>query len=112
MNVSIGDTPGSIVYISMEEGVILTSAVTDKTTYPYVYTHAAYDTKTGEQLWVKNRTNIYSMSPRISNIRDGIYAVLDPPKRQIHGYDVKTGAELWVTDPLPSGWRARCQKIM
>jgi len=101
LNTTIPPTPGTIYYISVKEGIIITYA-SDTSTFPITWIHAAYDAWTGRQLWVKNRTNIY-MKPytvgpgRPTAIGEGIYVQADQAKMQIHAYDIRTGEELWVS---------------
>ncbi len=108
------DTPGRITLCNLEAGLIVTDN-RDTSTYPFVWTQAGYSTETGQQLWVKNRTNIYGQHGYItrdpSAIRNGVYAQLDQPKMQFHIYNAETGNEQAVTDPLPGGWAFWCRNF-
>ena len=66
LNASIGTTPGSISIADVDAGILVTTNM-DATKYPYVYTHAGFDIKTGQQLWIQNRTDIYDQ--RVATLR-------------------------------------------
>jgi len=103
-NVSIGSTPGSIAIVDANDDILITSNM-DTASYPYVYTHAGFDTKTGQQLWIQNRTDIYDF--RVATgacVESGVYVLIDRPKLQIKCYDARTGNKLWDSDPMPQGW--------
>ncbi|MHA2323984.1 MAG: outer membrane protein assembly factor BamB family protein [Promethearchaeota archaeon] len=107
-NVTIPDIPGSQSIgrgmVNYEEGYIVATA-RDQMQYPILHTDVAYSTKTGQQLWVKERTNIMGHRESLSSaIQDGVFARWDQATKQIHGYDVTTGNEIWTTDPLPTDW--------
>jgi len=102
-NVSIpAVTPGTQIS-TVDEGYILAQS-RDTSTYPYVYTDRAYDAETGAQLWVKDRTEIYSSFMRRPMNIEGVYVMHDEAKLQHHGYSIQTGERLWSTEPLTSGW--------
>ena len=66
LNASIGTTPGSISIADVDAGVLVMTNM-DATKYPYVYTHAGFDIKTGQRLWIQNRTDIYDQ--RVASLR-------------------------------------------
>jgi len=103
-NVSIPNvTPGTSI-TTVDEGYILAQS-RDTSTYPYIYTDRAYDTETGQQLWVKNRTELYATYDiRSINIGEGVYVQHDEAEMVFYGYDIKTGNMLWKTTPEPTGW--------
>jgi len=87
------------------EGYIL-AQTRDTNTFPYVYTDVCYDQATGQQLWAKNRTEIYAaFFAQAMAIQDGIYVMRSEDKMIYYAYDIKTGERLWQSDPpLPNGW--------
>jgi len=106
--VDIPDVPGSQSIgrgmVNYEEGYIVATA-RDQGVFPNTFTDVAYSTTTGQQLWVKARTNIMGHRESVSeSIHDGVYTRWDQATKQTHGYDVTTGNEIWVTDPLPTDW--------
>lgn len=109
-NVSISTLPGNPSISAIGEGYILAQ---DRVANPgpgplksqFIYIDCAFDAKTGNLLWTRNRTDIYSAYMRRPVvIRDGVYVIMDEAELRIHAYSIKTGEKLWVTDPLPSGW--------
>jgi len=67
--------------------------------------HAAFDAKTGEQLWIQNRTDMGSMGfPSYITPNEGVYTMFVREKKQWVAWDVSTGQELWVTDPIADDW--------
>ncbi len=108
-NVSKSNATGAIKHVNIQENIIITQYV-DATTFPFTYVQAGYDASTGQQIWAKNRTDIYGhYSPtRLpysqSAARDGIYVMVDDTKGKLHGYDLRTGNELWATDFFINGW--------
>ncbi len=102
-NVSVPFIPGLGISV-IGEGYIL-AQVRDASQFPYVLTDVCYKQATGEQLWVKNRTEIYTaFFAQPQSIHDGMYIQRDEGKMVTYAYSIQTGNQLWVTDPLPSGW--------
>ena len=102
-DVSIPYIPGLSIS-AIGEGYIL-AQVRDTTQFPYVLTDVCFDQATGEQLWVKNRTEIYTaFFAQAMSIREGKYILRDEGKMVTYAYDITNGNQLWVTDSLPSGW--------
>ena len=102
-NVSVPNIAGLSIS-TIGEGYIL-AQVRDSTTFPYVLTDVCYRQATGEQLWVKNRTEIYTaFFAQPQSIRNGIYIQRDEGRMVTYAYSIQTGNQLWVTDPLPNGW--------
>jgi len=102
-NVSIPYIAGLSIS-AIGEGYIL-AQVRDANQFPYVLTDVAFNQATGQQLWVKNRTEIYTaFFAQPQSIRDGIYIQRDEGKMVTYAYSIQTGNQLWVTEPLPTGW--------
>ena len=67
--------------------------------------HAAFNAKTGEQLWTQNRTDMGSMGfPGYITPNEGVYALFVRERKQWVAWDVTTGSELWRTDPIEDDW--------
>jgi len=67
--------------------------------------HAAFNAKTGEQLWTQNRTDMGSMGfPGYITPNEGVYALFVRERKQWVAWDVTTGRELWRTDPIEDDW--------
>jgi len=67
--------------------------------------HVAFDTKTGEQLWSQNRTDMGTMNfPGYITPNEGVYALFVRERKQWVAWSVKTGDQLWVTDSIESDW--------
>ncbi len=78
-NVSVPYVAGLSIS-SIGEGYIL-GQVRDATQFPYILTDVCYDQKTGAQLWVKNRTEIYTaFFAQVQSIRNGMYIQRDEGK--------------------------------
>ena len=66
---------------------------------------AGFDAKTGQQLWIQNRTNMGSIVyPVYITPNEGVYAMFYREQKQWVGWDMKTGQELWRTDPIQDDW--------
>jgi hypothetical protein len=86
------------------EGYILVQG-RDDSGYPQVITDMAFDQETGQHLWTKTRTDIYSsFFRRPVVISNGVYVMHDEEKLEQHGYSIQTGDKLWTTIPNKSGW--------
>jgi hypothetical protein len=111
-NVSIPDVPGKpiINIVNHEDGYILATweSVSNWSVfseYPGVIVEVGYNSETGQQLWVQNRTNIAGRVFYSNNAGDGVYTRYDSPTMKIYGYSIKTGQQLWVTEPISNiGW--------
>ncbi|MEM2351915.1 MAG: PQQ-binding-like beta-propeller repeat protein [Thermoproteota archaeon] len=104
-NVSIPDVPGfpSICFVDYDDGVILAQSRVGDMTSP-IFIHVGYDVKTGEQLWIKNVTNVgtYGVWLASPQPRDGVYAFFQPETMQWHVFDIKTGEKRFSTKSLNS----------
>jgi hypothetical protein len=114
-NVSIPDVPGaqSSQFVDMADGVILAQAtITSNTTTP-TFVHVGYrttlDTVNGQQIWVRNITNVgYGAGgPTSAGLLtftqargEGCYAFFQKETMQWHVINIMTGQEKWVTEPL------------
>ena len=65
-----------------------------------------YDAKTGQQLWVQNRTLPTDTAfGLLGPIGDGVYTEYWKQTLQWYGYDTKTGNKLWgPTEPYTNAW--------
>jgi outer membrane protein assembly factor BamB len=66
-----------------------------------------YDAKTGEQLWVQNRTTIQGATSfsLMGPIRDGVYTEFTKETMTWSGYDAYTGEQLWgPTEPYTNAF--------
>jgi outer membrane protein assembly factor BamB len=102
-NVTIPNMPpGAISAIG--DGVILAQD-RDQSAWPWVVTDSAFDQDTGQLMWTKDRTNIYTaFFARATSIREGIYVVREEGRMTTVAYDLATGNQIWETEPLPNGW--------
>jgi len=104
-NITVPDVPGVQVtgrYSNTRDILLAESDI--YTTEPPTFVNIAYDMKTGEQMWVQNRTDIGDQSEfgcftLSSWLRDEIYTIWVKETMQYHGYNASTGEELWVTEP-------------
>ena len=96
--------PGGSSISVVDQGYILVQARSDSG-YPQVTTDRAFDAATGQQLWVEERTDVYSsFFRRPMNIANDVYVTHDEEKLVQIGYSIKTGEKLWTTIPNPTGW--------
>ena len=67
--------------------------------------HSAFNAKTGEQLWIQNRTNMGTMTyPVYITPNEGVYALFVRETKQWYAWSVETGSQLWVTEPIEDDW--------
>ena len=67
--------------------------------------HTGFDTKTGKQIWIQNRTDMGSYNfPGYITPNEGIYAIFVRETKQWVAWDVTTGNEVWRTDPITDDW--------
>jgi hypothetical protein len=113
-NVSVPDVGVTQSILAIGEGYLL-ARYSGTQSYPQIFTDMAYDLSQMKidssgnyptilsQLWLKNRTDLYTPSQRPINIGNGVYPFFSSDTAQIHCYSIKTGEQKWVSDPLP-GW--------
>jgi outer membrane protein assembly factor BamB len=107
-NVSIPDVPGvqGLRFIDYKAGVIVAESTEDAPTF----VHVGYDTVTGQQLWVQNRTDYgygfsgSGMAGLISGmsktINEGVYVFYEKETLEWHAFNAKTGTKIWTTEPM------------
>jgi hypothetical protein len=105
-NVTIPDVPGTQSITRVGSDIILATSHI-KTTPPTVV-HIGYDMKTGQQLWMHNRTNQYDSETTTFNfglLLNGVYTEYIKEKMQWVGYSATTGEQLWESDSYDtSAW--------
>jgi len=111
-NVSIPDVPGvqSTGVIDAETGVLVAESVITVNGSSPTFVHVGYDLKTGEQIWVKNWTNVgwgaggTSAAGLIGywgkGYGEGAYMFFEKETMQWHVIDITTGEQMWVMEPL------------
>jgi hypothetical protein len=104
-NVTVPNVPGQAI-ASIDNGTIL--ATTGNQFMPFnSQMEVAYDMKTGNQLWIQNRTTAkgataFSLMGRIA---DGVYTEYDKGALQWRGFSIYTGQPIWgPTAPLQNPW--------
>jgi hypothetical protein len=101
-NVTVPDVPPTMSITNIRDGVIIASASVGTDVYPHVWMDVGYNAKTGEQMWVENRTYT-GLRIDTGPILDGVYTVYDRGALHWYGYDANTGKQLWgPTEPLVS----------
>jgi outer membrane protein assembly factor BamB len=98
-NVTIPKISGQ-TWTQFGDGVIITTAAFREADPP-VRTLAAYDAKTGENLWIMNLTD-YTIRPQynLSPISDGCFAWFKQETTEWYGFDALTGKQIWgPTEP-------------
>ena len=116
-NVTIPHVPGNALpasIIKVSSDVILALSYTSNV-IPYVETQVAYDAKSGQQLWVANRTlqqDPVTMA-LYGPISDGVFTYFKKETTQWYGFDIYTGKQLWgPTDPYTNGWGMYSQSYL
>jgi hypothetical protein len=67
--------------------------------------NVGFDTKTGNQIWTQNRTDMASYNfPGYITPNEGIYAIFVRETKQWVAWNVTTGNEVWRTDPIADDW--------
>ena len=66
--------------------------------------HTGYSGKTGQFLWMHNRTFYITGGAQMCAVGEGIYAQFDVTTMKWHGMDLNTGNEVWVSDPHDYPW--------
>jgi outer membrane protein assembly factor BamB len=107
-NVSVPDVPGtqSITFIG---DVILATASAPETFARAAswQIEVAYDMKTGEQLWMQNRTFTTATTTwgLMGYIVDGVYTEYIASAMEWYAYDARTGTKIWgPTDAYTNAW--------
>ena len=100
---SLPSVPGMGIS-AIGDGVILMQG-RDQSEWPWTLTDVGVDQDTGQILWTKERTNIYTaFFARATSIREGKYLMREEGRMTTLCFDVNTGNQLWETEPLPNGW--------
>ena len=107
-NVTVPDMPGSQTIAFIGDVILATAAPPEGFARAANWQmEAAYDVKTGQQLWVLNRTFPSSTTTwgLMGYIVDDIYFEYLPATTQWYAYDAKTGNKLWgPTEPHTNAW--------
>jgi len=111
-NVSIPDVPGvqGTAITDVENGVLVAESVLKEYGITPTFVHVGYDLSTGQQIWVKNWTNIEwgsggTSAPALigywgKGSGEGYYMFFEKETMQWHVIDITTGEEHFVTDPI------------
>ncbi|MEM0488550.1 MAG: PQQ-binding-like beta-propeller repeat protein [Candidatus Bathyarchaeia archaeon] len=111
-NVSIPDVPGvqSIGIIDVKRMILVAESVITVPGASPTFVHVGYDLKTGQQIWIKNWTNVGwgaggTSAPGLigywgKGSGEGVYMFFEKEKMRWHVIDITTGQQLWVTNPL------------
>ncbi|MCW3998420.1 MAG: PQQ-binding-like beta-propeller repeat protein [Candidatus Bathyarchaeota archaeon] len=103
-NVTIPTMPSGISISAVGSGYVLAEG-RDQSAYPWVITSVGFNQATGQMVWTKERTDVYTaFFAQATSVRDGMYVVRDEGEMTTHAYDITTGNKLWETEPLPNGW--------
>jgi outer membrane protein assembly factor BamB len=103
-NVTIPNLPSGVGISAIGSGYILLQG-RDQSEWPWVVTDVGINQATGQMVWSKERTNIYTaFFARATSVRDGIYVVREEGRMTTVAYDITTGNQIWETEPLPNGW--------
>ena len=111
-NVTVPSVPGQTI-ARITPDVIIASVTTDTTLN--TYKHMGYSTKTGERLWIQDRTNLPvgftttnlggSFASGIGPTGEGVYTIFTMATMQWWGYDISTGNQLWgPTEAYTNAW--------
>jgi len=111
LNVTVPDVPGSqsAQLTDMTEGVIVAQATITGYGLTPTFVHVGYDAFTGQQLWVKNWTDVGwgaggPTSPGLLTFTaakgEGYYAFFQKETMQWHVVNIHTGQEAWATHSL------------
>ncbi len=111
LNVTVPDVPGSqsIQFTNYADSVIVAQATITGYGVNPTFVHVGYDTKTGQELWVKNWTNVGwgAGGPTSAGlltfsraVGEGAYSFFEKETMQWHVVNIRTGQELWKTPPL------------
>jgi hypothetical protein len=63
----------------------------------------AFDTMTGQQLWITNRTFTGTLNTRLV-VGNGMLVMMNMGTLQRSGFDIRTGVEKWLSDPTEAPW--------
>ena len=111
LDISVPDVPGSqsLQIRDYNAGVLVAQAVITGYGISPTFVHVGYDAITGQQLWVKNWTNVGwgAGGPTSAGLLtftkasgEDSYAFFEKETMQWHVVDIHTGNEKWVTEPL------------
>jgi hypothetical protein len=111
-NVTVPAIPGQ--QMAYCDGEVIIASVTTSSTLN-TYTHMGYSAKTGERLWIQNRTNLPAgftttnlggaFASGIGAMGSGVYVLFTMGTMQWWGYDAYTGEQLWgPTEPYTDAW--------
>jgi hypothetical protein len=111
LNVTVPDVAGSqsIQFTDYANGVIVAQSTITGYGLTPIFVQVGYDVKTGQELWVKNWTNIGwgaggPTGPGLLTFTrangEGSYAFFEKETMRWHVVSIKTGQEQWVTPPL------------
>jgi hypothetical protein len=111
-NVSIPDVPGvqSTGVIDVKSGVLVAESVITMNGTTPTFVHVRYNLTTGNQLGVKNWTNVGwgaggTSAPGLigywgKGVGEGAYMFFEKETMQWHVINITTGQQMWVTEPL------------
>jgi outer membrane protein assembly factor BamB len=105
-NVTGNTAPGGSSFQWYWNGILVSQAIVTvpDEVFPTLV-HVGFDTKTGQQLWIRDRTNMGQMRfPGYVTPNEGVYALFVRERKQWVAWDVSTGEELWMTDPIEDDW--------
>ena len=97
-------TPQAITKIDTQNWIILATSTINtvpiaagaRDTPNAIYQQIGYDAKTGQRLWIQNRTENLGDRPYFSqNVQDGVYTMYVRETMTWYGFDIKTGNRLW-----------------
>jgi hypothetical protein len=107
-------TPQAISKIDTQNWIILatstintvTIAAGSRDTPNAIYQQMAYDAKTGQRLWIQNRTESLGDRPYFGqNVQDGVYTMFVRETMTWYGFDIRTGNRLWGPSvPYTNAW--------
>ena len=97
---------GAFTYGSINSGVVLLTCITPGQNFfnTGFQIEAAYNSNTGDQLWIVNRTETPATRVDVIAISNGIYMEVNQATAMAVGYSATTGAQLWtkqLTDVNP-----------
>ncbi len=113
-NVSLPNVGVSQSILALNDGYLL-ARYTNTGANPQIFTDMAYDLSsmkkdsngnypaTLNNMWLKNRTDLYTPSQRPINIGSGVYCFFSSDTGKVHTYSILTGEQLWESESLP-GW--------
>ena len=104
-NVTVPAVPGQAITL-VGNGIILATTGTFFVPFDWQM-EIAYDMKTGQQLWIQNRTTPTGITSfgLMGVLKDGVYTEFDKGAMQWRGYSALTGREIWgPTEPYTNAF--------